>query len=110
VSGTDLAGQITEVGPWATELGVRPGDELLAVNGHGVQDVLDVLFHSAEPDLELLIRRGARLVILQAEREPDQSLDITFEYATFDVDVRRCNNRCPFCFVVGMGPKGPHRF
>ena len=107
MSGTDLAGQITEVGPWAAGLGVRPGDELLAVNGHEVQDVLDVLFHAAEPDLELLIRRGARLVLLQAEREPDQPLDITFEYATFDVDVRRCNNRCPFCFVAGMGAVGP---
>ena len=103
MSGTDPAGQISEVGAWAAGLGVRPGDELLAVNGHEVRDVLDVLFHAAEPELELLIRRGARLVLFQAEREPDQPLDITFEYATFDVDVRRCNNRCPFCFVAGMG-------
>jgi putative radical SAM enzyme (TIGR03279 family) len=106
MSGTGLAGQISEVGAWAAGLGVRPGDELLAVNGHEVQDVLDVLFHAAEPELELLIRRGARLLVVQAERDPSQPLDITFEYATFDVDVRRCNNRCPFCFVAGMGPKG----
>ena len=32
-------------------------------------------------------------------------LGITFQHPTFDIDIRRCNNLCEFCFVLQMAPR-----
>ncbi len=85
-------------------LGVQPGDDLLAVNGQSCADVIDVQFYSADPHLELLIRRGERELTLRGVRRFGQPLGLEFEHPTFDIDIRRCNNLCPFCFVLQTAP------
>ncbi|MCL5998817.1 MAG: DUF512 domain-containing protein, partial [Chloroflexi bacterium] len=40
-----------------------------------------------------------------AYRGSGQSLGIVFEHPTFDIDIRRCNNLCPFCFVLQNAPR-----
>jgi putative radical SAM enzyme (TIGR03279 family) len=99
-------GLIAAVSPHglAAELGLQPGDELLAINDQPLRDVIDVQFYSAEEDLELLVRRDGRLVRYAAERDYDQPLGIEFAHPTFDIDIRRCNNLCEFCFVLQTGP------
>lgn len=101
-------GQIVAVQPGslADEIGLQTGDQLLAINDQEVTDVIDVQFHSAEEYLELLIRRGDEYLLYEAERQYDQQLGIDFAHPTFDVDIRRCNNLCEFCFVLQM----PARF
>lgn len=94
-----------EPGSVADELELRPGDELLAINDQAVEDVIDVQFHAAEEELELTIRRDGELLLFEAERDYDQPLGLVFAHPTFDVDIRRCNNLCEFCFVLQMGPK-----
>jgi putative radical SAM enzyme (TIGR03279 family) len=94
-----------EPGSVAAALDLRPGDELLAINDRAVEDIIDVQFYSAEEELELLIRRDGELILFEAEREYYQSLGLEFAHPTFDVDIRRCNNLCEFCFVLQMGPK-----
>jgi putative radical SAM enzyme (TIGR03279 family) len=89
----------------AAKLGVKPGDELLEINGHPVQDVIDVQFYSADERLELLIRRGDIELTLRGVRNYNQVLGLEFEHPTFDIDIRRCNNLCEFCFVLQMAPK-----
>lgn len=89
----------------AAKLGVKPGDELLEINGHPVQDVIDVQFYSADERLELLIRRGDEEMTLHGVRQYHQVLGLEFEHPTFDIDIRRCNNLCEFCFVLQMAPK-----
>jgi putative radical SAM enzyme (TIGR03279 family) len=89
----------------AAALGVLPNDELLAVNGQPCQDVIDVQYYSAEEWLELRIRRDGREMTLSGERRYDQPLGIEFVHPTFDVDIRRCNNLCEFCFVLQMAPR-----
>ena len=37
---------------------VKIGDELLSINGHGVEDVLDYRYWSYEPRLSLVLRSG----------------------------------------------------
>jgi putative radical SAM enzyme (TIGR03279 family) len=100
-------GRIAAVAPRSAALraGVRPGDELLAVNGQRVQDVIDVHFYAAEEELELVVRRGREVLELPARRRYNQSLGLEFEHPTFDTDIRRCNNLCEFCFVLQMAPR-----
>ena len=109
MSDLETPGRIAAVEGLAAEIGLRPGDELLAVNEHPVRDVIDVQFHAAEPVLEFLIRRDGELWIYEAEREDNQALGLSFDRLTFDAEIRRCNNRCPFCFVTQMAPRGFRR-
>jgi putative radical SAM enzyme (TIGR03279 family) len=94
-----------EPGSVADELELRPGDELLAINDQAVEDIIDVQFYAAEEEFEMLIRRDGEILLFEVERDYDQSLGLEFAHPTFDVDIRRCNNLCEFCFVLQMGPK-----
>jgi putative radical SAM enzyme (TIGR03279 family) len=89
----------------AAQIGVQPGDGLLAVNGQPVEDVIDVQYHAAEDWLELDLLRGEARIILRGPRQENQPLGLEFAHPTFDIDIRRCNNLCPFCFVLQMGPR-----
>lgn len=100
-------GRITRVAPKsvADEIGLRTGDELLAINGNLVEDVIDVQFYGADEKLDLLIRRDGEEVLIEADRHYGQSLGLEFDHPTFDTDIRRCNNLCEFCFVLQMAPR-----
>jgi putative radical SAM enzyme (TIGR03279 family) len=104
---THQGGRIAAVQPKsaARRAGVKAGDELLAINGRQVQDVIDVHFYAAEEELELLVRRGRDYLTLSARRRYHQPLGLEFEHPTFDTDIRRCNNLCEFCFVLQMAPR-----
>lgn len=104
---TSPVGQITGVLPKsaAAKLGIRPGDELISINGSPCEDVIDVQYYSAEAWLEIRVRRGGEELILQGERKYNQALGLEFKHPTFDIDIRRCNNLCEFCFVLQMAPK-----
>lgn len=91
----------------AARLGVQPGDELLAINGHQLRDIIDVHFYSAEDWLELVLRRGkdGQEWVCETERVYNEPLGLDFAHPTFDVDVRRCRNNCKFCFLA-QNPRG----
>ena len=101
-----MGGTISSVAPGslAGRIGLRPGDELLAINDQVVRDVIDVRFYGAEEHLAFRIRREGRERTLTARRRYDEPLGLEFERPTFDTDIRRCNNRCEFCFVAQMPP------
>ncbi len=107
---TFSGGQITGIEPdsVADEIGLRAGDELLAINDQTVEDIIDVQFYGADESLELLIRRDGEYLLFEAEREYNQTLGLQFSHPTFDIDVRRCKNLCEFCFVLQMPPKFRH--
>jgi putative radical SAM enzyme (TIGR03279 family) len=100
-------GQITAVEPRsaAAQMGIKAGDGLLAINGHPCQDVIDVQFYGAEDRLEITVQRGEEVLTLSGKRRSMQPLGLSFAHPTFDIDIRRCNNLCPFCFVLQMGPR-----
>lgn len=81
------------------ELGLRPGDVLLAINGRQVRDVIDVQFYGAEEYLELTVERDGEEWLVGGERDYGEELGLSFVHPTFDVDIRRCANNCDFCFV-----------
>jgi putative radical SAM enzyme (TIGR03279 family) len=94
-----------EPGSLAAELGLQAGDEVLAVNGHPVEDVIDVQFYAAEDQVEIEYRRGGLDRRASGPRASGQALGLQFVHPTFDIDIRRCNNLCPFCFVLQTAPR-----
>lgn len=102
-----MPGIISAVQPnsLAARLGLRPGDELLAINGHPLRDLIDVQFYGAEERLTLRVRREGTEQTLRARRRYDEPLGLDFVQPLFDGEIRRCTNRCEFCFVAQM-PRG----
>lgn len=92
--------RITAVAPGSlgAELGLGPGDELLAINGRELADFLDWEFLAADDAFILGVRTAAgEAVEFDIERPEDLPLGVTLE----PPKIRRCANRCDFCFVDG---------
>ncbi len=92
-------------GSIAEELGVEPGDELLAINGQEITDIFDYQYLVQDEYIEALIRRAdGEEWLLEIDKEYDEDLGIEFENGLMD-DYRSCHNKCIFCFIDQM-PKG----
>src|SRR2546429_5469138 len=88
----------------AFRAGLRPGDELLALNGRLPRDVIEYQLLVDEADLELEVRRGGLDISVRVEKAAGQPLGIEVSSAVFD-RVRTCDNHCEFCFIHQL-PKG----
>ena len=89
-------------GSIAEEIGIIPGTELLAVNGRALADFLDWEFLTADDELVIDARLpDGEAVIYDIERPEGEAIGVELEPPT----VRRCANRCEFCFIEGL-PKG----
>jgi len=83
----------------ADELGIVPGTELLTVNGRPLADFLDWEFLTADEELIIEARQpDGEDIIFELERLDGEPLGISLEPPT----VRRCANRCEFCFIEGL--------
>ena len=86
----------------AHEIGIVPGTELLTVNGRALADFLDWEFLTADDELVIEARLpGGEEIIYEIERPEGEPIGVELEPPT----VRRCANRCEFCFIEGL-PKG----
>src|SRR5919112_1246750 len=86
----------------AAELGLQPGTELLAVNGLVLEDFLDWEFLTAEEEFLLHVRQpDGEEIEFDIERPLTEPLGVALEPPR----IRRCANRCDFCFVDGL-PSG----
>jgi putative radical SAM enzyme (TIGR03279 family) len=95
--------EIVHVAPGSTGagLGLRPGDIVLSVSGEEIQDAIDFQFFAAEEHITLVIRRGnLPLQNLDVHKHPDENLGLSFA----PLRVKRCRNKCLFCFVDQMPP------
>ena len=89
-------------GSIAEELGIVRGTELRAVNGRELADFLDWEFLTADDELVVEARLpDGEEVVYEVERPEGESMGVELEPPT----VRRCANRCEFCFIEGL-PKG----
>ena len=92
-----------EPGSEAEERGVRPEDDLVAIDGRAVRDAIDLAFALGTLDGETarvaFVRSGKRYEIALAGATPGES---GIELAPDAV--RTCGNRCLFCFVDQLPP------
>ncbi len=91
----------------ASQAGILPDDELLAVNGESVRDVIRYHVQADEPLVELDVRRGGLEQSVVVEKRAGEPLGLELASAVFD-QVRTCDNHCPFCFIYQL-PKGMRR-
>src|SRR5215208_2033179 len=84
------------------EIGVVAGTELLTVNGRALPDFLDWEFLTADDELVIEARLpGGNEIVYELERPEGETLGVELEPPT----VRRCANKCEFCFIEGL-PQG----
>jgi putative radical SAM enzyme (TIGR03279 family) len=89
-------------GSIAEEIGIVPGTELLSIDGREIRDFLDWEFLSAEDEVVVEARLpDGDEVIYEIARPDGESIGVALEPPT----VRRCANRCEFCFIEGL-PQG----
>ena len=86
-------------------LGLARGDELLAINGRELVDFLDWEFLAADDVFRLDTRTsGGTARSYDVERSDGVPMGVALE----PPKIRRCNNRCDFCFVDG-NPEGARK-
>jgi putative radical SAM enzyme (TIGR03279 family) len=85
----------------ASEIGIVPGTELHSVNGRELADFLDWEFLTADDELAIEARLpSGEEIAYDIERPDGEALGLELEPPT----IRRCANRCEFCFIEGLPP------
>jgi putative radical SAM enzyme (TIGR03279 family) len=90
-----------EAGSHAKRIGLKPGDWILAVNGHAIIDELALKFYLSESSIELDVRSpeyGKRRYKVDLSDPADLGIRVE-EFRT-----RLCSNACVFCFVDQLPP------
>lgn len=94
---------VTE-GSIAQEMEIEPGDILLGINGHEIEDIFDYRYYMEDEYLELLIEKpSGEQWELEIEKEEYEDLGMEFEQGLMD-EYRHCHNKCIFCFIDQMPP------
>lgn len=91
-------------GSIAEEMEIAPGDLLLSVNGHELEDVFDYHYLVNEEYVVVLIQKpDGEQWELEIEKEYDEDLGLVFDQALLD-EYHSCRNKCIFCFIDQMPP------
>lgn len=83
-------------------IGLAPGVELYSIDGTPLEDFLDWEYLTAAEDFSLVFRRPGEDV--EYEVEVERELESPMGVAVEPPRIRRCANRCDFCFVDGLAP------
>ncbi|MDA8091677.1 MAG: DUF512 domain-containing protein [Nitrospiraceae bacterium] len=85
-------------GSLAAKAGISAGDTLISINGNRISDLIDFFFHKDDCALEMEFRKAGR-VLLEVPEGGETGISLKH------FPVKRCGNRCTFCFVSQL-PKG----
>lgn len=93
-----------DAGSIAEELELEPGDRLLTIDGHELEDIFDYEYYVKSESIVMVVMK-ADGEEWELEIEHDyEDLGITFEHSLMS-EYRSCRNKCIFCFIDQM-PKG----
>ena len=84
----------------AFRAGFQSGDRILSINGEEIRDLIDFRVHSSESQLSFEVERSGDAYIVDVERISGEDVGISFD----EMPLRRCNNKCVFCFLHQMPP------
>src|SRR5690349_11621302 len=103
------AARVLSVAPGspAEQAGIAAGDEILAINGEHLRDVIAYQLQVDAAEVDLEVRRGGLEQQLVVRKHEGASLGLELAHAVFD-RVQTCDNHCPFCFIHQL-PKGMRR-
>lgn len=91
-------------GSIAWEMGIEPGDRLLAINGNEIEDIFDYRYYMSDELVVLLVEKpDGEQWELEIEKEEWEDLGLEFEQGLMD-KYRSCHNKCIFCFIDQMPP------
>lgn len=92
-------------GSIAEELGIEPGDKLLAIDGQEIEDIFDYQFYVEDEEIVVLIEKeNGEQWELEIEKDADEQIGLEFGQGLMD-EYRSCRNKCMFCFIDQM-PEG----
>ncbi len=92
--------KITDVLPRsrAERKGIKPGDVLVAIDGHEISDVIDYRFYLTEEELYLTLSRDGEEYTCHIVKSMYDDIGLDFETPLMDKK-HRCENKCIFCFI-----------
>jgi putative radical SAM enzyme (TIGR03279 family) len=85
----------------ASELGLKPGDQVVSVNRHPINDEIDFRFYAAEEKIDLLIQKEFEQTVFEIEKDHNEDLGLDLA----NMKMKACGNNCVFCFVY-QNPRG----
>ena len=66
---------------------IRPGETLLRINGHVIEDVLDYRFYLMETDLRVAVTDGKKARVVHIRKGEAEDIGLSFE--TYLMDKQR---------------------
>lgn len=82
------------------EIGLKVGDKILSFDGYEAEDILDYIYYDASEAFTLTVEQDDGVSSCEIEKDPDESLGLTF--VSDNLDIKTCRNDCIFCFVAQM--------
>ena len=86
-------------GSVAEKIGLKPGDEIISINGKEVNDYLDYMYLSANEKLSICLADRT----IKGKNYDFEPLGAEFETLLID-EPRSCRNKCIFCFIDQLPP------
>jgi len=84
------------------KLGFKQSDRIMSVNGEDVNDEIDYKFSVADEHVVIILQtKEGRVRTCRIDKDVDDTLGLEFP----PLHIKRCRNKCIFCFVDQM-PKG----
>ncbi|CAB4757138.1 unannotated protein [freshwater metagenome] len=84
-------------------LGILAGDQVLAVDGRPVRDIIEYRVLTDETEVSLDLLRDGLELTFDVIKSPGTALGIEIDSPVFD-EVRTCDNHCEFCFIYQLPP------
>ncbi len=91
-------------GSIAAKHGILGGDQLLEINGHEINDVLDYRFYLTDTEVVLMLCRDGKQCSVTIQKDEYDDIGLEFETPLMDKK-HTCANRCVFCFIDQL-PRG----